>query len=97
MIVDEVMTEENTSMFNDEPDQKTESSSLDELMSKALTQGYLLADDLLAAFPEAEDSMSQLEEIFIQLVSQGIDVYNDAAEAEEEQKRLKEQQAPRCV
>ncbi|GAB4433038.1 MAG: RNA polymerase sigma factor RpoD [Anaerolineae bacterium] len=92
MIVDEVLTDENSPIFNDEPDQKSESPVLDELMNKALSQGFLLTDDLLSAFPEAEDSMSQLEEIFIQLVSQGIEVYNDAAEAEEEQQRIKAQQ-----
>ncbi len=63
---------------------------LDELMHKALSRGYLITDDLLVAFPEAEDNMAQLEEIFIQLINQGIEVYADTEEAEEE-KRLKEQ------
>lgn len=63
---------------------------LDDLMLKASEHGYLTTDDLLAAFPEAEDNMAQLEEIFIQLINQGIEVYADAEEAEEE-KRLKEQ------
>lgn len=63
---------------------------LDNLMHKATTSGYLVTDDLLAAFPEAEDNMAQLEEIFIQLINQGIEVYADIEEAEEE-KRLKEQ------
>jgi len=63
---------------------------LDELMNKAIGQGYLITDDLLAAFPDAEDNMVQLEEIFIQLINQGIEVYADIEEAEEE-KRLKEQ------
>ncbi|MCQ3978256.1 MAG: RNA polymerase sigma factor RpoD [Anaerolineae bacterium] len=63
---------------------------LDSLMHKATTCGYLVTDDLLAAFPEAEDNMAQLEEIFIQLINQGIEVYADVEEAEEE-KRLKEQ------
>jgi RNA polymerase primary sigma factor len=65
-------------------------SVLDNLMHKATTSGYLVTDDLLAAFPEAEDNMAQLEEIFIQLINQGIEVYADIEEAEEE-KRLKEQ------
>ena len=63
---------------------------LDNLMDKATASGYLVTDDLLAAFPEAEDNMAQLEEIFIQLINQGIEVYADVEEAEEE-KRLKEQ------
>jgi len=39
---------------------------------------------------KAEDNMAQLEKIFIQLINQGIEVYADAEEAEEE-RRLKEQ------
>ena len=61
----------------------------DELVQKAAQQGYLTTDDLLAAFPEAEENMAQLEEIFIQLIERGIEVYSDAEEAEEE-KRLRE-------
>jgi RNA polymerase primary sigma factor len=71
---------------------KPQVNMLDELMHKAVAQGYLITDDLLSAFPEVEDSMAQLEEIFIQLINQGIEVYGDAEEAEEE-KRLKEQES----
>jgi RNA polymerase primary sigma factor len=56
----------------------------EDLIQKAVRQGYLTTDDLLAAFPEAEENMSQLEDIFIQLVEQGIEVYSDDEEAEEE-------------
>jgi len=91
MIVDDVMiSEDPEDLFNDESDTKQEPNILDELISKAVERGYLLTDDLLSAFPEAEDSMNQLEEIFIQLVNQGIEVYNDQTEADEE-RRLKEQ------
>ncbi len=92
MIVDQVMTQGTNELFKGETEAKSETGVLDELMHKALDRGYLLTDDLLTAFPEAEDNMSQLEDIFIQLVSQGIDVYADASEAEAEQK-LKEQPA----
>ena len=61
----------------------------EELVQKAAQQGYLTADDLLIAFPEAEENMAQLEEIFIQLIERGIEIYGDAEEAEEE-KRLRE-------
>jgi RNA polymerase primary sigma factor len=56
----------------------------EDLIQKAVQQGYLTTDDLLAAFPEAEENMSQLEDIFIQLVEQGIELYSDDEEAEEE-------------
>lgn len=56
----------------------------EELFQKAAQQGYLTTDDLLAAFPEAEENMAQLEEIFIQLIERGFEVYGDDEEAEEE-------------
>lgn len=74
------------------PDQESappeEISPLDKLLEKAKRQGYLVTDDLLVALPEVEDNMAQLEEVFIQFVNQGIEVYSDIAEAEEERKRL---------
>jgi RNA polymerase primary sigma factor len=89
-----ILDTEQEEMLNEvdgETETKVDAASLlDELMHKATTQGYLITDDLLAAFPEAEDNMTQLEEIFIQLINQGIEVFADADEAEEE-KRLKDQ------
>jgi RNA polymerase primary sigma factor len=64
---------------------KTETELLtEEMIQKAAEQGYLTFDELLIAFPEAEENMAQLEEIFIQLTERGIDVYSDDEEAEEE-------------
>ena len=65
-----------------------EVSPLELLMQKAQQQGYLITDDLLSAIPEAEDNMDQLEEVFIQFVNLGIEIYSDAEEAEEEKKRI---------
>ena len=61
-------------------------SPLEQLLQTAKQRGYLVTDDLLAAIPEAEDNMAQLEEVFIQFVNQGIEVYSDVEEAEEERK-----------
>lgn len=61
----------------------------EDLIQKAAEQGYLTSDDMLVAFPEAEENMAQLEEIFIRLIERGIEVYSDVEEAEEE-KRLRE-------
>jgi len=63
-----------------------EISPLTELLAKANQQGYLTTDDLLSAIPEAEENMDQLEELFIQLVNQGLEVYSSVDEAEEERK-----------
>ena len=81
--LDELFPFKSNNEATDEP------SALDLLMYKAQQQGYLLTDDLLTAIPEAEDNMDQLEEVFIQFVNIGIEVYSDAEEAEEEKKRLK--------
>ena len=68
---------QNTAMF-----EESETNILDDLMNKAAIRSYLVTDDLLSAFPEAEDNMAQLEEIFIQLINQGIEVYADVEEAD---------------
>jgi RNA polymerase primary sigma factor len=61
----------------------------EEMIQRAAEQGYLTFDELLIAFPEAEENMAQLEEIFIQLTERGIDVYSDDEEAEEDRRLRK--------
>jgi RNA polymerase primary sigma factor len=48
-----------------------------ELVEKAEVQGYLTTDDILDLLPEAEETLEQLEEIFILLHETGIEVYDD--------------------
>src|SRR3989338_7406602 len=50
------------------------------LMDKADAQGYLLTDDIIEAFPRAEEAHAQLQELFAFLHGAGIDVYEDRAE-----------------
>ena len=50
------------------------------LMDKAYGQGYLLTDDIIEAFPKAEEANEQLEELFAFLHGAGIDVYEDRAD-----------------
>jgi RNA polymerase primary sigma factor len=50
------------------------------LMDKAYAQGYLLTDDIIEAFPKAEEANEQLEELFAFLHGAGIDVYEDRTE-----------------
>jgi RNA polymerase primary sigma factor len=50
------------------------------LMDKAYAQGYLLTDDIIEAFPKAEEANEQLEELFAFLHGAGIDVYEDKAD-----------------
>jgi RNA polymerase primary sigma factor len=63
---------------------KEEVKSLDELLDQATEQGYITADDILMAFPEAEENLAQLEDLFAHFYEQGIEVYEDGAEARQE-------------
>ena len=58
--------------------------SVEYLIRKGKEQDYLTTDELLTVFPEAEENLEQLEDLFIQLVELSIAVYNDVEEAEEE-------------
>ncbi len=44
------------------------------LITKGKDQGYLLSDEIIAAFPNAEDEMDTLEEFYSALVAEGIEV-----------------------
>ena len=56
-----------------------------ELLEKAAAQGYLITDDIPDLLPEAEETLEQLEEIFISLHEAGIEVYDEHVDAEGEQ------------
>lgn len=58
-----------------------------ELLERAEIKGYLTTDDILDLLPEAEETLEQLEDIFISLHKAGVEVYNNSgdADAEEEQ------------
>ena len=58
--------------------------SLESLLEKASSQGYLTIDDILEVYPEAEEDLAQLEELFIYLQNHDIPVYGDEEEAEQE-------------
>ena len=53
-----------------------------ELLERAEIQGYLTTDDILDLLPEAEETLDELDDIFILLHEAGIEVYDDEVEAE---------------
>jgi RNA polymerase primary sigma factor len=55
------------------------------LLAKAEAQGYVTLDDLMEVYPEVEENLAELEDLFIYLSEEGIQVlYNeDKKEAEE--------------
>jgi RNA polymerase primary sigma factor len=63
---------------------KEEVKSLDELLDQATEQGYVTADDILTAIPEAEENVAQLEDLLDYFYTQGIDIYENKAEASQE-------------
>src|SRR5712691_2642046 len=61
-------------------DSGKDAETLAVLMDKAYARGYLLTDDIIEAFPQAEQANEQLEELFSFLHGAGIEVYDDKAE-----------------
>ena len=55
-----------------------------ELLEKAEIQGYLTTDDILDLLPEAEETLDQLEEIFILLHNAGIEVCENKMNTEDD-------------
>ncbi|MEJ2263994.1 MAG: sigma-70 family RNA polymerase sigma factor [Anaerolineales bacterium] len=53
-------------------------------------QGYVTSDDILNLFPEAEQDIDQLEEVFSALLSAGIPYIDDVSEVEPEDEELVE-------
>jgi RNA polymerase primary sigma factor len=61
---------------------------IDELLERAEVQGYLTTDDILDLLPEAEETLEQLEEIFILLHETGVEVYDDKIDADADDQDL---------
>ena len=51
---------------------------MSDLLEKGRTQGYLLTDDLLALFPNAEDQIEHIDQLYTSLVTEGIEVLDHA-------------------
>ena len=65
-----------------------------DLLSKAESQGFLTLDDIMEAFPHVEDNLEQLEDLFIFLSEEGIQVLygDDKTPPEEEEAGETEEQ-----
>jgi RNA polymerase primary sigma factor len=61
-------------------DSGKDAETLAVLLDKAYAVGYLLTDDIIQAFPKAEEAKHQLNELFAFLSGAGIDVYETLAE-----------------
>jgi len=67
-----------------------------ELLERAEIQGHLTLDDILEAFPEAEENLEQLDEVFIYFQDTGIEVHDDGRReiTSKEEKEASEEQRP---
>jgi RNA polymerase primary sigma factor len=61
-----------------------------ELMEKAELQGYLTMDDVIEVFPDPEERVDEVEEVFIRLNEAGIEVYDEKEDVETAKKPAEE-------
>src|SRR5487761_1668511 len=50
------------------------SPEVDALVQKGREQGYVTQQEIMAALPEAEDNMEELDELYAALIEQGVEV-----------------------
>ncbi|MFN8481729.1 MAG: sigma-70 family RNA polymerase sigma factor [Anaerolineae bacterium] len=67
------------------PTEGTISPQLQALIDQGRQQGYVTYDDILDLLPEAEDSLDQLEELYVRLQEQGVQVFDADLSLEEEE------------
>lgn len=48
------------------------------LITKGKSQGFLLSDDIIAAFPDAEEQLEKVDEFYVSLIAAGIEVHDQA-------------------
>jgi len=63
-------------------DEKESSKKTEQLFSKAEAQGFITLDDILEVFPDAEESVSELDELFLRLNGEGIQILFDSTSKE---------------
>lgn len=56
------------------------SAGLKKLIKKGREKGYITQEDVLEIFPEAEDNIEALDEMYSGLIEEGIDVFEDMEE-----------------
>ena len=65
--------------------EKEKKSAKEFLLHKAEEHGCLTLDDMMEAFPEAEENLAELEDLFIYLSEEGIQVLYDEEKKEPEE------------
>ena len=63
---------------------RTKAAALQKLVLKGKKQGFLTQEDILTFFPEAEENILELDDLYSRLLDLGIDVFDNTAIAEAE-------------
>jgi len=58
-------------------DKESGKQQIEHLVSKAEAQGFITLDDILEVFPDAEESIAELDELFTRLNGEGIQILYD--------------------
>ena len=58
------------------------SAEATELAARGKRQGYLTLDEILEAYPEAEEKIGELDRLFAKLLGEKIDVFETVMEEE---------------
>src|SRR5688500_13413218 len=66
------------------------------LIAKGKDQGYLLSDDIMAAFPNPEEQLDNLDDFYSALVAEGIDVLDQRPEPVKAVRSLRERARERA-
>ncbi len=56
-----------------------------DLIKRAKDQGFVTQDEILEAFPDAEKRLDELDNLYAQLLEEGIDVFESVAPVEGEE------------
>lgn len=59
-----------------------------QLVKKGRRQGFLTFDDILDAFPEAEEDLTQLEDLYMHLLDAGIEIQANGVEMSEREEKV---------
>lgn len=70
---------------------RADAQKIKNLIRKGKKQGYIIIDDILELFPEAEDNLEQLDQVYAILIDSDIEVFDTKQNAEKEEKSVSEE------
>ena len=70
----------------------SQTAKLNTLIKKGKKQGYLILNEILGVFPEAEKNVEELDKLYAKLLDKGIEVLETKAEEPKEQKKTLQEQ-----